>query len=271
MKKFLFALIAVASCATLNAQSSEKMKVVAHRGGALIGNENTLSAFESGIRAGADLIELDVHLTADSVVVVCHDPTLNRTTDRKGRISELTLEQFKQARALDRETGKPTDEALPTLSEALDLIKGRAGVLLEIKKFRKGKYEGIEEKVLKLIEEKGMHDDVICQSFVDEVIEKIHSLDPSVRVEKLIFCTLPFGNCFDTGFTSFSFEKYSYCSSINVYYKFASDAFIKQCHNAGLEVKVWTVNELKNLNPNVDGVITNRPDLFRKHLDALAE
>ena len=152
MKKFLFALIAVASFATLNAQSSEKMKVVAHRGGALIGNENTLSAFESGIRAGADLIELDVHLTADSVVVVCHDPTLNRTTDRKGRISELTLEQFKQARALDRETGKPTDEALPTLSEALDLIKGRAGVLLEIKKFRKGKYDGIEEKVLKLIE-----------------------------------------------------------------------------------------------------------------------
>ena len=271
MKRFLFALISAAVFATGNAQTSENMKVVAHRGGALIGNENTLSAFENGIRAGADLIELDVHLTADSVVVVCHDPTLNRTTDRKGRICDLTLEQFKQARALDRETGKPTDEALPTLSEALDLIKGRAGVLLEIKKFRKGKYDGIEEKVLKLIEEKGMHDDVICQSFDDEVIEKIHSLDPSVRVEKLIFCTLPFGNCFDTGFTCFSFEKYSYCSSINVYYKFASDAFIKQCHNAGLEVKVWTVNELKNLNPNVDGVITNRPDLFRKHLDALAE
>ena len=154
-------MMAAAVFATGNAQTSANMKVVAHRGGALIGNENTLSAFESGIRAGADYIELDVHLTADSVVVVCHDPTLNRTTDRKGRICDLTLEQFKQARALDRETGEATDESLPTLAEALDLIKGRAGVLLEIKKYRKGRYDGIEKKVLELIEERGMHDDVI--------------------------------------------------------------------------------------------------------------
>lgn len=271
MKNLLLALTAASMIVTLNAQTSENMKVVAHRGGALIGNENTLSAFESGIRAGADLIELDVHLTADSVVVVCHDPTLNRTTDRKGRICDLTLEQFKQARALDRETGKPTDESLPTLAEALDLIKGRAGVLLEIKKFRKGKYEGIEEKVLELIEERGMHEDVICQSFDDEVIEKIHSLDPTVRVEKLIFCTLPFGRCFDGGITAFSFEKYAYCASINVYYKFASDKFIRECHEAGLEVKVWTVNELKDLNPNADAVITNRPDLFRGHLETVGK
>ena len=238
------------------------MIVVAHRGGALIGNENTLSAFEIGINAGADYIELDVHLTADSVVVVCHDPTLNRTTDRKGRICDLTLEQFKQARALDRETGKPTEEALPTLAEALDLIKGRAKVLIEIKKYSKGNYEGIEEKVLKLVEERGMHDDVICQSFDDEVIERIHSLDPTMKVEKLIFCTLPFGTCFDGGISKFSFEKYSWCSSINVHYKFASDKFIRRCHEAGLQVKVWTVNKPKDLKPEVDAVITNRPDLF---------
>ena len=263
MKRFLLALMAAAVFATGNAQTSANMKVVAHRGGALIGNENTLSAFESGIRAGAEYIELDVHLTADSVVVVCHDPTLNRTTDRKGRICDLTLEQFKQARALDRETGKATDETLPTLAEALDLIKGRAGVLLEIKKYRKGRYDGIEKKVLELIEERGMHDDVICQSFDDEVIERIHSLDPSVRVEKLIFCTLPFGLCFDGSIRRFSFEKYSWCSSVNVYYKFASSRFIRKCHSAGLEVKVWTVDELKDLNPEVDAVITNRPDLFR--------
>ena len=103
------------------------------------------------------------------------------------------------------------------------------------------------------------------------MIEKIHSLDPTIRVEKLIFCTLPFGRCFDGRITAFSFEKYAYCASINVYYRFASDAFIKQCHNAGLEVKVWTVNELKDLNPNVDAVITNRPDLFRKHLGAVGK
>lgn len=262
MRKLIIALYAVLLPIAAGAQTFENMKVVAHRGGALLGNENTLSAFEKGIEAGADMIELDVHLTSDGEVVVCHDPTLNRTTDTKGRIKDMTLAQFKMAHALDRESGKPTAETLPTLSEALDLIKGRADVLLEIKKFRKGNYEGIEEKVLDIINSKGMHDNVVCQSFNDEVIEKIHSIDPSMRVEKLIFCRLPFGLCFDGGIHRFSFRKYSWCASINSMNSLTTKSFVRDCHAAGLEVKVWTVNDPARLTPGVDAVITNRPDLF---------
>lgn len=239
------------------------MKIVAHRGGALIGNENTLSAFSKGIAAGADMIELDVHLTSDGAVVVCHDDTIDRTTDGEGRIDGMTLEQFKSARALDRESGKATDEALPTLEEALDLICGHADILLEIKKFHKGQYEGIEKRVLDLVNAKGMHDNVIVQSFDDSILETFHSLDPTMRLEKLIICRPLPGLCIDNGLSTFSLSKYSYCASINSMRALTSRHFVKKCHKAGKEVKIWTVNSPGKVIPGVDAVITNRPDLFK--------
>ena len=238
--------------------------IVAHRGGALIGNENTLSCFEKGIQAGADMIELDVHLTADGEVVVCHDPDLKRTTDTQGAIEEMTLEQFKAARALDRESGQVTGEALPTLAEVLELVKDRCGILLEIKKFHKGQYEGIEQKCLDLVGQYGLHDKVVMQSFDDSVVETIHALDPTMRVEKLIFCRLPFGLCFDGGIRRFSFKKYDYCAGINPMGKLIGKRFIRDAHAAGKEVKIWTINDPKDVKPDVDGIITNRPDLFAK-------
>lgn len=246
-----------------NSQNIGDMKIIAHRGGALIGNENTLSAFRNGMAAGADMIELDVHLTSDGALVVCHDETIDRTTNCKGRIDAMTLEQFKAARALDRESGEPTDEALPTLEEALDLIRGHADILLEIKKFHKGQYEGIEQKVLDLVNAKGMHDNVIIQSFDDSIIETVHALDPSMRVEKLIICRPLPGLCIDNGLNTFSFKKYSHCASINPMRALTSRLFVKQCHKAGMEVKLWTVNSPDKVIPEADAIITNRPDLFK--------
>lgn len=262
MKKLILAL-ALLSSVGCSSQVTEDMKIVAHRGGALIGNENTLSAFSKGLAAGADMIELDVHLTSDGAVVVCHDDTVDRTTDGEGRIDGMTLAQFKAVRALDRESGKPTGEALPTLEEALDLICGKAGVLLEIKKFHKGQYEGIEQKVLDIVNARGMHDSVTIQSFDDSIIETVHALDPGMRVEKLIICRPLPGLCIDNGLSTFSFRKYSYCASINPMRQLCSRHFVKQCHKAGLEVKIWTVNSADKVIPGVDAIITNRPDLFR--------
>ena len=238
--------------------------IVAHRGGALIGNENTLSCFEKGIATGADMIELDVHLTRDGEVVVCHDPDLKRTTDTRGAIEEMTLAQFKAARALDRESGAVTDEALPTLAEVFELVDGRCGILLEIKKFHKGQYEGIEQKCLDMIGQYGLHDKVTMQSFDDSVVEKIHALDPTMRVEKLIFCRLPFGLCFDGGLRRFSFKKYDYCSGINPMGMLIGKRFVRDVHAAGKTVKIWTVNNPKDAKPGVDGIITNRPDLVAR-------
>lgn len=265
MKKLIFALaiLTTAGCSMNDIEYSD-MKIVAHRGGALLGNENTLSAFRTGMATGADMVEFDVHMTSDGVLVVCHDEDLDRTTDSKGRIDTLTLEEFKKARALDRESGKPTDEALPTMEEALDLIRGNADILLEIKKFHKGQYEGIEKKVLDMVNGKGMHDNVIIQSFDDSILEKVHELDPTMRIEKLIICRVLPGLCIDNGLNTFSFRKYAACASINPMHALTSARFVRQCHKAGKEVKIWTVDSPKKVIPGVDAIISNRPDLFSK-------
>ncbi|MFQ7237389.1 MAG: glycerophosphodiester phosphodiesterase family protein, partial [Enterococcus hulanensis] len=70
--------------------------IIAHRGSAGTHPENTLPAFMEAVRTGADGIELDVHLTADQQLVVIHDESVDRTTDGKGLIRELTLEEIKE-------------------------------------------------------------------------------------------------------------------------------------------------------------------------------
>src|SRR5437868_2438851 len=100
--------------------------IIAHRGASAYEPENTLRAFELAIQQGAQMIELDLHSTADGQVVVIHDPTLDHTTNLRGRVDQLTLEQIKRADA-----GK--GERVPTLDEVLDLTAGKVRLYLEIK------------------------------------------------------------------------------------------------------------------------------------------
>lgn len=94
--------------------------VIAHRGASAAWPENTLTAFEAAVRVGADMVELDVRLTADGALVVMHDADVARTTDGRGLVCELTLAEV---RALH----------VPTLRDALDLLQGRAGAEIEVK------------------------------------------------------------------------------------------------------------------------------------------
>ena len=239
----------------------ENLSITAHRGGAKLGNENTLSCIDMGIRAGADVIEIDIHQTKDGKLIVCHDETINRTTNQKGKIEELTFDELRQAKIVSK-SGEVTDECLPTLGEVLALVKGRCLLLVEIKLGHKGQYPGIAQKTLDTINAYNMHDVVMIQSFNDDVLEEIHKIDSSIRLEKLIFCRLPFGLCFDGKFNTFSFEKYSHVASINACASLISKRFVKETHRAGKEVRIWTVDRYSKLFPLVDGIITNNPTLF---------
>jgi glycerophosphoryl diester phosphodiesterase len=105
------------------------MAVVAHRGRSADFPENSLSAFRAAIALGVDAIELDVRTTRDGELVVLHDPTLNRTTGARGRVSALTLAQI---RALP--PGADGSPAIPTLAEVLALVRSApVRLLLDIK------------------------------------------------------------------------------------------------------------------------------------------
>lgn len=242
----------------------KNMQIIAHRGGAGLGLENTLSCIENGIACGADIIEIDVHLTKDGHLLVCHDQTVDRTTNGKGKIREMTLDEIRKLQVVDA-NGNLTEEHLPTLTEVLELIDGQVTLLIEIKRTKKI-YQGIEEKVVNEIEKFQASSWVIIQSFNDSVLEKIYAVNSQQRLEKLIICKfwgLPF--IFDGTFTRFSLKKYNYISSFNIFYKSASLGFIKDIHKQGKEVKIWTLNEPeKTPDLPVQGVITDRPDLWNK-------
>lgn len=257
-----------------NKNELKDMEIIGHRGGASIGPENTLACYKKGIEAGADMIEIDIHLTKDNRIVVCHDQSINRTTNGKGLIREMTLNEIRQYRCLDAD-GNVTDQQVPTLDEVFDLmLQTRAAgnpckLLIEIKRTR-NIYQGIEELLLEKINSCNAKDWIIVQSFNDFALERIHQLDPSVRLEKLFFFKLPglpvIMDWFH--FTTFSYEKYHYISSFNMNYLWLTRSFLRDIHSHGKEVKVWTLEGTDAPHLDVDGIITNRPDLWCKERGA---
>lgn len=234
--------------------------IIAHRGGALLGTENSLSCIEKGIATGANMVEVDLHLTADRHIVVCHDQRVNRTTNGKGSIEQMTLEQIQSLRLLNHD-GTVSNETIPTLEQVLALCKGRCPLLLEIKKKRDDQYPGIEALADSIVKAHGMEKEVVFQSFNDDVLFKLHALDPSLRLEKLLIFRCG-SVLIDNGFAKFSWEKYDFVASFNIFRLFASKRFIRTMHEHGKEVKVWTVNDPNKAPQDADGIISDRPDAF---------
>ena len=114
--------------------------VIGHRGNCAHAPENTIESFQQAVAIGVDALELDVHLSADGHVVVIHDPTLDRTTDRSGRVDRLTLDEIRLADAgarytVDRGASHPyrgSGIQVPTLDEVLETF-GEMPLLIEIK------------------------------------------------------------------------------------------------------------------------------------------
>ena len=114
----------------LHDPASRKVLVACHRGDWRNYPENSLAAIESVIRMGADIVEIDLALTADSVLVVCHDRTLNRTTTGRGLIAEIPYDSIRRC-FLKSCHGVATSHRMPTLREALELCKDRIVVNID--------------------------------------------------------------------------------------------------------------------------------------------
>ena len=126
--------------------------IIAHRGASADEPENTLRAFQLAIDQGAQMIELDLHRSADGHVVVIHDETLDHTTNQRGRVDQLTLADIQCADA-----GK--GERVPTLDEVLDLTTGKVRLYLEIKDPRAA------APVLQTIRARRCQDEMLLASF----------------------------------------------------------------------------------------------------------
>lgn len=140
--------------------------VIAHRGEHLNHVENTLPAFQAAIDAGADYFECDVRTTSDGHFVLMHDDTVDRTTNGKGKVSDLP---FDQVRALDARGNH-----VPTFEEALDLARGRIGVYVDNKQTRPA-------ALVKAIDDAGMGEHVVIYPNLSEANE-ISALRPAWKL-----------------------------------------------------------------------------------------
>lgn len=153
-----------------------KMMVAAHRGDSYNYYENTMEAFRAAINAGAEMIETDVHLTKDDQLVLIHDNTVERTTDGRGSVKDMTFEQLRKLNA----GGSATYLQIPTLEELLQLLK-ETGVLLnlELKEYYEGDETSLErshrciDKCVELIEKYDMADKMVFNSFDAHALEYI--------------------------------------------------------------------------------------------------
>ena len=137
--------------------ASKYVVVVAHRGDWRNYPENSLEAIESAIAMGVDMVEIDIQRTIDGHLVLCHDASINRTTNGKGRVKELTLDSIRKCRLRSGHGIVQREVKMPTLEEALDLCKGR--VLINIDKG----YNYYDE-IMPLLQERNMVKHVIIKS-----------------------------------------------------------------------------------------------------------
>lgn len=155
------------------------IKVVAHRGGVGLGvPENTLPAIQKAIEAGAQLIEIDIRETKDGHMVLMHDSTVDRTTNGSGRVDQLTLDEI---RALD--AGSWLDEKykgtkVPTLEEALQLMKGKIDPDLDFK-------EGSIEKLVDIVNKVGVADQCTHNGSLERN-QKILAVEPRIFIRPTI-------------------------------------------------------------------------------------
>lgn len=220
------------------------MLKIGHRGARALEPENTLRSFRKAVELGVDAVELDVRQTKDGEVVVIHDERVERTTDGSGLVSNFTLEEI---RGFNTEKG----EKIPTLGEALDFLKGKVKVLIELKEV------GFEEKVLDLIKERGMVNDVIIVSFLEKALRRVRELDGDVATG-LIYVRhkKPREAALELG-----------AEYLLPLYRFTHSADVKKAHESGLKVIVWTINTQEEATTykqkGVDGIATDKPNILK--------
>jgi len=229
---------------------------IAHRGASGTFPENTLSAFRAAIDAGADMCELDVQLTRDGAVVVIHDDTVERTTDGKGEVAKLTLEELKRLDAgVKFKGGAIKGERIPTLDEVFEITGGKCGLNIELKA------AGVENQVAQIMQARNAFGDSIVSSFDWDYLKKIQQLHFNIRVG-LLAEEKPV----DLMMNAVAMRAHS----INPRWDMVTADLCKAAHERGLMVYTWTVDADARMRAliecGVDGIMTNYPERLRKVL-----
>lgn len=255
--------------------------IFAHRGASNEYPENTLPAFQKAVELGVDVIETDVHLTKDNRFVIFHDETIDRMCDSCGLIRDYTLSELKTFNAGYRYTadnGKSfpfRDKGLSALSleEVLEKFpEQRFNIDLKDKSPEQGKL------FVDIINKHGAQGRVLAASEHRYILMEIRRLCPELATSFALWEALWFYFLFKSGllFLNISFpgdalQVPEYWGQFHV----VTGSFIKQAHEKGLKVHVWTINKESDmrrlLGMGADGVMSDNPELLLKVVESLSK
>jgi glycerophosphoryl diester phosphodiesterase len=236
--------------------ASRGPRIIAHRGASAYAPENTLAAFDLAIAQGADLIEFDVHLSADDQPVIIHDETLERTTDGQGRVRGMSLRALKRLDAGRWYGTAFRGQRLQSVGEVFERYRGRVGFAVELKAGGRT-YPGIEDRVVSLVEIYDVVADSLILSFDRPALATVARRNPELRRVLLV----------DTAGDAESAHAESPSSAIGLAARLASATRVEAVRTANRAIYVWTVNDDPTITRlarlGVDGIITDVPDRAR--------
>lgn len=229
---------------------------IAHRG--FSGNypENTMLAFSKAVEADCDGIETDLHLTKDGVIVICHDETIDRTSNETGFIHDYTYEElckFDFGIKFGREF---QGEKIPSLDELLDYVKDKNLLInLELKNDMIN-YDGLEKKVIDKVYEFKLEKNVILSSFNHYSMVKVKQYNSSIKTGLL--------------YSGILYNVYEYIKSVGAdalhpsFSELIDEKMVNDIKKNGIRINTYNVNKEEDMKRlielNIDGIITDYPD-----------
>ncbi|MGQ9719476.1 MAG: glycerophosphodiester phosphodiesterase [Nitrososphaerales archaeon] len=221
------------------------MMIVAHRGASAYEPENTLRAIEKAIELGANMVEVDVRPSKDGHIVVIHDDSVDRTTNGKGYVKNMTLKELKK---LDAGKG----ERIPTLQEVIGAVRRRVVLVIEIKVLN------FEEAVVRTVEKEGMEKEVMITSFYHPVLKRVKEIDSIIKTGVIFKCH---------PIRSAELALNALANALFPEYKYTSKEMAEEAHKSNLEIYPWTVDDQaladQFIKMGMSGIVTNKPDILK--------
>jgi len=241
-------------------QVRDDIEIIAHRGAAGKAPENTMAAIRQAIVDGTDWVEIDVQETSDGQVVVVHDSDFMKLAGVSLKVWEGTLKEIREIDIGSWFGPEFSNERVPTLKEVLEEARGKARVVIELKYYDHD--QQLEQRVIDIVEQTGMADNIAIMSLKYGGIEKVRTLRPDWNIGLLSATAIGNLTRLDADFLA-----------VNT--SMATSGFIRNAQSAGKQVLVWTINDRLSMSRfislGVDGIITDEPELARHVLAERAE
>ena len=222
--------------------------VIAHRGDSSRALENSLEALRLALSLSVDMIEIDIRKSMDDELYVMHDKHTGRTSDKNVDIEKSRSDEISRVKLKN-------GEHIPTLKDVLSLFTGNVGLNLEIKS------EGAGRLAAEHLRDSGYRGPVLISSFLEEEILAVRGVAPFISISG-IFDTFTVQNL-----TAYCAKRYSL---ISLRKKTVSRELIIACHDHGIKIYVWTVDDQADMEKfitwGVDGIYTNKPSLLKEML-----